>query len=332
MRDRWAKQELLPVLAVAALPILIGCGDSTAPDPALNTVWTSVATLNVSGRGGSLAGIWGSGPNDIWVVGGDGTLHHYNGTTWSVEATGSTVVRAVWARSPTDVWAVGSGETILHYDGTKWSTMSTSSSSDSFNSVWTGSASDVWAGRGADPVTSVGATVHYDGSSVSESYVALASSSIAVWGASPSDVWAVGFAGRTGSIHSGSITHYDGSSWSSAVPTVSRMLVGIWGSSGSFIVAVGGDYVDGTGVVLTYDGKDWSTSWTGAGLSGLVSVWGTSATNVWAVGDVVLHFDGKRWSTVPSPTTATVRGVWTSSPGDVWAVAGNEVFHGALAP
>ena len=34
-----------------------------------------------------LAGVWGTGPDDAWIVGSTGTLLHWNGTTWSVVPT-----------------------------------------------------------------------------------------------------------------------------------------------------------------------------------------------------------------------------------------------------
>jgi hypothetical protein len=54
----------------------------------------------------------------------------------------------------------------------------------------------------------------------------------------------------------------------------------------------------------------------------LSSVWGSSATNGWAVGDVgtILHFDGSFWAAVASNTTVNLHGVWGSSANDVWAV------------
>ena len=57
-------------------------------------------------------------------------------------------------------------------------------------------------------------------------------------------------------------------------------------------------------------------------LSALYGVWGTAANDVWAVGQggTILHWDGARWSTIPSGTTETLRSIWGSSPTDIWAV------------
>ena len=53
----------------------------------------------------------------------------------------------------------------------------------------------------------------------------------------------------------------------------------------------------------------------------LTAAWASSARDVWAVGvaGTILHFDGSRWSCVPSGTSQDLRTVWGSGPDDVWA-------------
>jgi hypothetical protein len=76
-----------------------------------------------------------------------------------------------------------------------------------------------------------------------------------------------------------------------------------------------------------YDGQRWSCPPLGSTVR-LHGVWGTSRSDVWAVGDggALLHFGGDRWTSVPSPTTETLNAVWASGPCDVWAV-GDAVYH-----
>jgi hypothetical protein len=40
------------------------------------------------------------------------------------------------------------------------------------------------------------------------------------------------------------------------------------------------------------------------------------------IGGRIYHFNGTAWSSVPSGTTDTLYGVWGSSASDVWAVGG----------
>jgi hypothetical protein len=55
----------------------------------------------------------------------------------------------------------------------------------------------------------------------------------------------------------------------------------------------------------------------------LHGVWAASEKDAWIVGDkgIVLHWDGARWASVPSGTTASLTDVWGSGPNDVWAVS-----------
>lgn len=56
----------------------------------------------------------------------------------------------------------------------------------------------------------------------------------------------------------------------------------------------------------------------------LDGVWGTSASNVWAVGyETILHYDGATWSTVASGSALFgiwLFGIWGSSASNIWAV------------
>jgi hypothetical protein len=56
----------------------------------------------------------------------------------------------------------------------------------------------------------------------------------------------------------------------------------------------------------------------------LVAVHGTSASDVWAVGDAMLHFNGTAW-TVASNKAASK--VWAASPTDVWAATMGSVLR-----
>ncbi|MDF2697830.1 MAG: Type fimbrial biosis protein PilY1 [Labilithrix sp.] len=68
---------------------------------------------------------------------------------------------------------------------------------------------------------------------------------------------------------------------------------------------------------------------------GLTSVWGSSASDVWAVGSkgTVLHYDGSAWAkgaTVALDGAApyTLRSVWAGRRDDVWMVDGLNLWHG----
>src|SRR5450756_862168 len=63
---------------------------------------------------------------------------------------------------------------------------------------------------------------------------------------------------------------------------------------------------------------------------GLPGVWGTSASDVWAVsyGGTILHYNGTSWSSVSIGTTPNLGGIWGTSASDVWAVGlGGAILH-----
>jgi len=105
----------------------------------------------ISGSTEPLASVWGSGPADIFAVGGDlfsstVTMLHYDGASWSAQPVppGSSVLNGVWGSGPTNVFAVGYSGTILHYDGTSWSAQASGTTQQLFG-VWGSAATDVFA-------------------------------------------------------------------------------------------------------------------------------------------------------------------------------------------
>lgn len=63
--------------------------------------------------------IWGTSPNDIYIVGYD-ALYHYNGIAWN-EMTTEVGGRDIWGTASNDIYVATVGVGIFHYDGNKWS-------------------------------------------------------------------------------------------------------------------------------------------------------------------------------------------------------------------
>ena len=62
----------------------------------------------------------------------------------------------------------------------------------------------------------------------------------------------------------------------------------------------------------------------------LLSIWGSSASDVWAVGDngTILHYNGTSWSSVARVTGEHLNGVWGTSSSNIWAVGlGGTILH-----
>jgi hypothetical protein len=83
------------------------------------------------------------------------------------------------------------------------------------------------------------------------------------------------------------------------------------------------------GIVERYDGRYWKRMYVGYD-SNLMGVWGSSATDVFAVGSdgLILHYDGRLWLPMSSHTDKVLNGVWGSSANDVFAVgAKGTILH-----
>lgn len=57
--------------------------------------------------------------------------------------------------------------------------------------------------------------------------------------------------------------------------------------------------------------------------AGLQGIWGTSPSDIWATGSkgVILHYDGKRWQSVPSGIDQNITAISGTGPDDIWAVS-----------
>ncbi|HET9450866.1 MAG TPA: hypothetical protein VFO83_08295 [Aggregicoccus sp.] len=81
-------------------------------------------------------------------------------------------------------------------------------------------------------------------------------------------------------------------------------------------------------VALHWDGARWTRIPTPAA-PGLRSVWGASSQDVWAVGleGTVLRWDGRAWRAVASGTTSRLADVHGTGPDDVWLVGPEVALH-----
>jgi hypothetical protein len=108
------------------------------------TAWTKVPPPEALGV--AYLKIWGSGCEDVFVVGQQGVVVHWNGQAWSRMDTGSMVgLTTVHGSGPRDVYAVGGPPaTVLHWDGTRWEKADLAWKSAGASGVWVEPGGTAW--------------------------------------------------------------------------------------------------------------------------------------------------------------------------------------------
>lgn len=291
----------------------------------------------------SLKGVWGLSDSDVWAV-GDGGIWHWNGSGWSASVPGASA-EAVWGSASGDVWAVGP-DGFRRWNGMAWSNAFTVPSlsggeSRGLRDVWGVASDHAWA-AGAG-----GGLYHWNGTDWSAVATAddAGSGLLGVWAESRTSAWAVGETRTT--------LRWDGGSWGlagSQVPganyyavagepggevycaAASTVLLRWNGTGWSFFynynaleewrdIAVGSSgfwIVGDDGLIFRKpSGGTWSVFQSTTNV-GYQDVWALAPNDVWVVGRLFQHFDGRRWSNQTAPVDA--RAVWGSAPSDVWTV------------
>jgi hypothetical protein len=241
-----------------------------------------------SHTGQFLSSVWGSAADDVFAVGGAGTIVHWDGSSWSSTDSGTTNdLYGIWGASPGHIFAVGQAGTILHWDGTKWSPMKAATTHD-FHAVWGSGAKDVyavglstaehWDGetwleigqqQTIDPLLSAGDGL---GGSLDESLNG-------VWGSSSRDVYIVG---------DSLLAHWDGFTWTKRASGNTAGYLSVWGSGPKDVFVVG-QRID------HWDGASWSEVTSPVSASGgsapVLAVWGSGPDNVFTLGDTKDELD-----------------------------------------
>lgn len=273
-----------------------------------------------------LRDIWGASADDVWAVGENGTVLHWDGLSWCRHVSENIDYRdiyAVWGTDSTDVWAAGQLGAIYHWDGTSWSRFD-SDEARRFRSVWGSSSDSIWAvGTEYDNYTVL---IHWDGVTWSDVDHAFVNDLQGLWGMGSEFVVAVGSDG--GGINTSAAAFvWDGESWtdvSSGCGSCEEAcwLNSVWFSKHNDVWAVGGYYCGKhsyTGHVLHWSGQ--SSTWESVEIEQvdeLYDIWGRTGSDIWAVGRDILYWNGQSWSSEKSEANH-LRAVWGIGD-DVWAV------------
>lgn len=284
--------------------------------------WQRVVQADASQ--GALMSVWGSSPDDVFVVGGQlepltGTALHYDGSTWTSETLPVDTPMLHWVYGVDDrVWAVGRAGAILVRDAGEW-TAEVSGTDRILWGIWGASADELWA-VGGDGVSDAPVLVRREGASETWSQVDLPPLSVAthglfkIWGRAADDVWIVGDLGAS--------LHWDGVAWTDHSTTDNVDLISLWGSPSEGVVAVGGR---ASGRIVRLGDQSWSGET--FELPGLNGVWVDPSGPITVVGNMgtILALDPGGFEVTPedSGTAAVLHAVFGFEGGPRFAVGGS---------
>ena len=256
---------------------------------------------------------------------------------------------AISGDSVKDIWAVGTnvpGALALHFDGSTWTSvpMAMSATAD-MSGVSVLAPNDVWAVGSAFNATTQHFTSviqHFDGkkwSLVAHPRLAGGDQLFAVKAIASNDVFAVGESNSNRQKPLPLIEHFDGTQWTVIAtpalnPGQTQSLDQIAATSHTDVWVTGTDGPVFRAAILHFDGQKFSNvafpSLSSVSLGGLAAI---APNDAWVVGaeasgsagqtTLTAHWNGKRWTIVPSPnaTAANALGAVSAiSSTDVWAV------------
>lgn len=270
------------------------------------TAWGEVQTNSSF----ALNAVWGTDSMDVFVVGGNGAASHYDGLAWSnIDIGESLFPNTVWGTATTDVYAMGfaagAASPAYHWDGFSWTPVDMHSYKG-FTRVF-GVDGAVFA------VGQAGLIHEKSGNEFVAMPGGLSVDLEAVW---VSDDGADAFA--AGDF--GTILHFKDGKWSTMTSGTSEHLRGLGGTSGADVLAVGEN-----GVVLHYNGADWSDASPGIPVA-FNEAWMDAPNSAFVVGEggTVERLENGVWSLLSlGSVTENLLSVWGSSANNVYVV-GNQ--------
>jgi len=181
--------------------------------------------------------------------------------------------------------------------------------------------SAVWGASPSDIYAEGTYTVlHYDGVAWSYTSLGLANKDYqAIDGAGADHIWIVSTGGWVYSKNG------EGTTWIPKQLDHKKDLFGVWVESSDSVFAVGAG-----GVISHYDGITWSDMESGVDEK-LTDVWGSSSGDVYAVGErgTILHYDGEAWSNQsPEGYNKSFVAVWGANEGHALATGSHEFVMG----
>lgn len=305
------------MLLIDGLILFVSCSDDTVRSHSQDPGWR----IMNSGTTENLQGVWGADDDNVFAVGDNGTILHYNSTEWTKMNSGTTRnLRSIWGGS-LYVIAVGDSGTVLRNYGDIWREEWHIPTSEPLGAVWC-SDHTIYV-LGGTP----GTVLLYDDShagyweiietGASERFIDLIGFTDYYHGSYPL-VIAVG---RSGTAYWGGGYH-----WFEMDSATDEDLVTLFGESPANVYSIGsnGTIIQNTGRFLM-GAPD--TTWCevdNLNAGQLHDMTARSYNDIFIVGDGgrIFNFNRCRFEEMPTGSSATLRAVWSGKT-DVFAVGDN---------
>jgi len=294
-------------------------------------------------------GVWALSDGRVFVSDRN-RIQNWDGVAWTVgyENPEESLIGDFWGASDTDVYAVGHDGTLLHWDGVAWQKTQLDSTLDLYridgfdaNTIWIPALDGrILHGSGANWAVQddlLGRLAF--GIGALDARRAVTVSYRAGFAIGTIDGWTEEWSGYR--VPLVAIAECDGAPCAfgdlvsylrvegDGVRRVSMDAARVrdaWSADGSEIIVVGAN-----GRIQRGRGDRWSRDSSGTDAD-LLAVHGTSASDIWAIGEsnTVLHFDGSRWTKLQQPASPyayTLDDVWAISPNDVHFAASSGAVH-----
>jgi hypothetical protein len=305
-------------------------------------------TLMPSGTTKDINAIWGSSPYNVYAVGEDGLILHYDGFVWENITTSITAdLVDIIGFSASEIYILSS-DTLYERVGNTWGVFAARPSFSYANTIWGNSGTSLFVGGGLPSGGSSG--IYYYNGSQWTTMVSGFSTVNDIYGSQAGDIYAGGNNEGTG----GKIQHFknctgSNSWWSTAFPA--GLVTGVWatGTDNAFASIRDGRIYGYTGQLL--NGICWQEIWNVLLDLGSVvkfhGIWGFS-DRIYAFGSKnrlpigtttssIYKFYGQSWTEMTTQTDSTdfrtVYSVWGTDTSNVFAVGENGLIlklHGEV--
>jgi hypothetical protein len=242
--------------------------------------------------------LWASGADDVWAVGEQGFVMHWDGARWNEQRLAGDF-HAIFGRRRDDIWLNGCASNFYHWGGVAWSRVRNPVDPSHWGicpSLWGAAANDIsaigydrflrWDGvawkEELGPLEGAAGIWHYEKWRASAEVPLARDAWIsALWGtASGDELWAVGREQARAGFDGWPLVlrRRDGRWAKLPAPQTEGHLWGIWGDRADRVWAVGTK-----GLILRWDGASWTHEASGVA-EALMSIHG-AGDRAWIVGD-----------------------------------------------